>query len=474
MPDNKFVIVKIQSGYKNLTVKMERGTSFDNRGDIFTAEKDGQTIKMHSYQFDFFCAVANNCNENGNDEIILSKKDIDIAIQKYSKGTLSKDLSEFLEGTYKIQNPKVVKEKNKISAYVTNGKPATSSQLSISYKNTDSNERVNKPDSLASDKNPVIIPKVFSNPNIIMQKPFKYTLKKHDTLASIAKQYEVDTYQIIAANPHLKEGVDYKVIYRKGNIANIETYIKEGTSITIPARYSVKEGSIRNFNDLCKITGLSEGYIKDLLTVIEVSPKHPGKPDLTTYDDGYGTPTIGYGHTGKVDGKELSLRKRVTITETKALQLLAEDLIKHEAMVIAYMGKENYEKLPISVRSAVLDIAYNKGIWDGFLNPNHNSCTSKIIKNIQEGDIASVLSNTRRMNTPNRGLRRRNIYRFVSGLSDLTPSKRDEAMKQMNGYYKTVLNSLNGAEYRYLKQAWENAKLGKVTGYKIHTTQKDR
>lgn len=474
MQDNKFVIVKIESGHKTLTVKMERGISFDNKGDVFIAETDGQTIKMHNYQFDAFCAVANNLNEKNSDEIILSKKDIDIAIQKYYQGTLSKDLGEFLEGVYKIQNPKADRDKNKISAYVTNGRASTSSQLSFSYKNTSSEENVNKPDSLSSGKTPVIIPKAFSNPNIIMQKPFKYTFKNKDTLVSIAKQYDVDTYQIIAANPQLREGVDYKVIYRKGNIASIETYIKDGTSITIPARYSVKEGSVRNFNDLSKVTGLSDGYIKDLLTVIEVSPKHPGKPDLTTYNDGYGMPTIGYGHTGKVDGKELSLRNRITITESKALQLLAEDLIKHEAMVIAYMGKENYEKLPVSVRSTILDIAYNKGIWDGFLNPNHNSCTSKIVKNIQDGDYASVLSNTRRMNTPNRGLKRRNIYRFISGLSDLTPSKRDEAMRQMNGYYKTVLNSLSGAEYTYLKQAWENAKLGKVSGYRIHTTQTDR
>ena len=314
----------------------------------------------------------------------------------------------------------------------------------------------------------------FNNPNIIVHKPFKYTVKKGETLVSLAKEYELDTYQIVAANPQLRQGKDYKVEYRKNNLAMIDSYLKEGAEITIPARYSVKEGSVKNFNDLCKLTGLSEGYIKDLLTVIEVSSKHPGKPDLKTYNDGYGMPTIGFGHTGKVDSIELSLRKPIIITETKALQLLAEDILKHDAMVMAYLGKENYEKLPPSVRSTIVDIAYNKGIWDGFLNPHHNSCTSKIIKNIKNGDYALALSNTRRMNTPNRGLKRRNIYRFISGLADLTPSKREQAMKHMNGYYTSVLKSLKGAEYKYLSQAWENAKLGKVTGYRIHLSQKDR
>ena len=78
------------------------------------------------------------------------------------------------------------------------------------------------------------------------------------------------------------------------------------------------------------------------------------------------------------------------------------------------------------------------------------------------------------MNTPNRGLRRRNVYRFITGLTDLTPSKRDDAMKKMNGYYHTVLKSLKGVEYSYLKQAWENAKAGKTTGYRIQIAQKGR
>ena len=299
-------------------------------------------------------------------------------------------------------------------------------------------------------------------------------MKKHDTLVSIAKEFELDTYQIVAANPQLKQGVDYKVNYRKNNIATIDTYIKEGATITIPARYSVKAGSVRNLNDLCKITGLSEGYIKDLLTVIEVKPTHPGKPDLTTYNDGYGTPTIGYGHTGRFNGKDLSLKKKVTITEAQALELLAEDLIKHEAMVIAYLGKENYEKAPASVRSAIVDIAYNKGIWDGFKNPYHNSATSKIKSDLESRNYASALCDTRRMNTPNRGLKRRNLYRFISGLTDLSPAKREAAMKEMNGYYRSVLNTLKGAEYTYLKNAWENAKAGKTTGYRIQLAQKDR
>ena len=470
MADNIFVTVNVQLGRKIQTVKMEKGTSFENKGGVFIADKSGGTIKMNNYQMQIFKAVANNYKEGSGDEIVLSKKDIEIAMQKYEKGNLGKDLEEFLGGIYKVQNPKAFKDENKISAYITNGKKTTSAVLSFQYIN---DKQVVKSDSINNNES-VTRSELFNNSNVIVQKPFQYTLQKGDNIVSIAKEYEIDTYQIIAANPQLKEGVDYKVLYRKNNTANISSFIKEGTVITIPARYSVKEGSVKNFKDLCKITGLSEGYIEDLLAIIEVSPKHPGNPDLLTYNDGYGIPTIGYGHTGIVDGKPLSLKHKIAITRKKALQLLAEDLIKHEAMLVAYLGRENYDKAPVSVKSAILDVAYNKGIWDGFLNQYHNQSTRNIKQNLQKGDCVSALCNTKRMNTPNRGLKRRNIYRFISGLTDLTPSKREQAMKEMSEYYNSVLKTLKGAEYTYLKRAWENAKAGKTTGYKIQVTQRDR
>ena len=470
MSDDIYITVNIQYGRKFQTVKMEKGTSFENKSCVFTALKDGETIKLNNYQMQVFQAVANNFKENNTDEIILSKKDIDIAIKKYSKGELGEDLSQFLNSSYKVQNPKAFRDENKISAYITNGKASTSAVLCFKYNNTAEEIKSEK----TNNQSTSVSAEIFKNNNIIMQKPIKYTFKEGDNIPSVARNFEVDTYQIIAANPQLKEGVDYKVNYVKSKPATIDTYIKPGTTITIPARYSVREGAIKNFTDLCNLTGLSRGYIEDLLTIVEVSPKHPGKPDLKTYNDGYGMPTIGYGHTGKVDGKVLSLKKRITITETKALQILAEDLIKHEAMVIAYLGKENYEKAPASVKAAILDVAYNKGIWDGFLNPYHNSSTSKIKTDLQERHYASALCHTPRMNTPNRGLKRRNLYRFISGLSDLTPAKRESAMREMNGYYNTVLKSLKGAEKTYMQRAWENAKLGKTTGYRIHTTQTDR
>ena len=480
MSESDFITVKIQIGKRIQNAKMEKGTVFENKSCIFTAGENNEVLNMTNYQMQVFQAVANNVKEEGEKGIVLSKRDIDIAIKLYGKGMLGNDMSAFLTSGYSVQNPKAFKDENKISAYITNGNKNTSAVICFKYigENIDKVQKQEKKDSLnriaqQSSKASSSLGKTFTNPNIIKHNSIEHVVSKGETLIDIGKKYEVDTYQLIAANPQLKKGSDYNVTFRKNNIALVSSNLSAGQKIIIPPRYSVKEGSVKNFNDLCKITGLSECYIKDLLTIIEVSPKHPGKPDLTTYNDGYGTPTIGYGHTGKVDGKQLSLNKKIKITETKALQLLAEDLIKHEAMVIAYLGEKNYDKAPVSVKAAIVDVAYNKGIWDGFLNPYHNSATSKIKQNLEKGNFVSALCNTRRMETPNRGLKRRNIYRFISGLTDLTPAKREAAMKEMQPYYNFVLKGLKGAEYKYLQNAWSNAKLGKTTGYRIQCTQKD-
>ena len=76
---------------------MEKGTSFKNNSGIFTAAENDKILKVTNYQLQLIKAVANNYSEDGNeDAIILSKKDIDIAIKKYKAGGLKNDLGEFL------------------------------------------------------------------------------------------------------------------------------------------------------------------------------------------------------------------------------------------------------------------------------------------------------------------------------------------------------------------------------------------
>ncbi|MCD7822050.1 MAG: glycoside hydrolase family protein [Clostridiales bacterium] len=80
---------------------------------------------------------------------------------------------------------------------------------------------------------------------------------------------------------------------------------------------------------------------------------------LTAYQDSVGVWTIGYGHTGKVDGK--SVCKGMTITRSKANSLLESDVDKFWG----YANNTSYVPLAKSMnenqRSALTSFAFNCG-----------------------------------------------------------------------------------------------------------------
>ncbi|MCD8147795.1 MAG: lysozyme, partial [Clostridiales bacterium] len=80
---------------------------------------------------------------------------------------------------------------------------------------------------------------------------------------------------------------------------------------------------------------------------------------LTAYQDSTGVWTIGYSHTGKVDGK--SVAKGMTITQSKANSLLEDDVAKFWACA----NSSAYVPLTASMnenqRSALTSFAFNCG-----------------------------------------------------------------------------------------------------------------
>lgn len=66
--------------------------------------------------------------------------------------------------------------------------------------------------------------------------------------------------------------------------------------------------------------------------------------------------TIGYGHTGKVNGK--SIKKGLKITRAEAEKLLIEDLAKFEKQVAKYDKKYNWTQ---SEFDALVSFAFNIG-----------------------------------------------------------------------------------------------------------------
>lgn len=77
---------------------------------------------------------------------------------------------------------------------------------------------------------------------------------------------------------------------------------------------------------------------------------------LTAYKDATGTLTIGWGHTGAVDGNPIV--SGMTITQIKADSLFDSDLVRFENIVNAYNSKYNFTSNEFS---ALVSFAYNVG-----------------------------------------------------------------------------------------------------------------
>lgn len=80
---------------------------------------------------------------------------------------------------------------------------------------------------------------------------------------------------------------------------------------------------------------------------------------LTAYKDSVGVWTIGYGHTGKVDGK--SVCKGMTITQSKANSLLESDVAKFWACANNTSYVPLVKSMNENQRSALTSFAFNCG-----------------------------------------------------------------------------------------------------------------
>lgn len=138
-----FVNVNVKVAGKTKTLKMEKGTSFENNGGIYAVRDDGvllfskdnaktwqkaSEIKMTAYQNAVFEAFANNDGQDG-----LSKKDILLASQMAKKGTLAADASENLPDGYKIDSAKYFGAGVGAQVHVKHDKNK-SSQVTLNFK----------------------------------------------------------------------------------------------------------------------------------------------------------------------------------------------------------------------------------------------------------------------------------------------------------------------------------------------------
>lgn len=170
-----------------------------------------------------------------------------------------------------------------------------------------------------------------------------YKLKDGDTPIKLARKFDVEERNILLVNGLTKEKAESLQI---GDILKIP-----------PSRHAK---NINNINDAAKAMGVSPDFIKRFKS-IEDGIKNNGKPygdnefHNTPYIDDEGNETIGIGHVLKKGEKKHLSNKEV-------LELFVNDMLKMEENLWSVMGsKKNYDRLPQSIKEALLDMTFNKG-----------------------------------------------------------------------------------------------------------------
>ncbi len=165
-----------------------------------------------------------------------------------------------------------------------------------------------------------------------------YKVKKGDNISKIAQHFDVEVRSIMAANALDKDSAGK---------------IRPGQTLKIPPTHTVK--NVKNLNDVAKSMGVSLDFIKKLKKLEDNGELGENEFHLTPYKDKAGVLTIGIGHVLKPSDPK-------TLTKSQVAELCANDLLKmEENLCVLLGGKKNYDKLPQSMKEALLDMTFNKG-----------------------------------------------------------------------------------------------------------------
>lgn len=172
--------------------------------------------------------------------------------------------------------------------------------------------------------------------SVVKNPPHK--VKSGESIDVIAGKYGVETRSLLALNSLTPETAKK---------------IKPGQSLKIPQSRKIK--NVKNLNDIAKSMGVSLDFIKKLKRVEDGSEFTENKFHNTPYKDKNGVLTIGIGHVVKKGEPQ-------KLTNAQVCELCAKDLLKMEENLSTLLGgQKNYDKLPQSLKEALLDMTFNKG-----------------------------------------------------------------------------------------------------------------
>ena len=175
----------------------------------------------------------------------------------------------------------------------------------------------------------------------------------------------------------------------------------------------------KEIKDIAKRTGLSENYIKFL-----ISQENYRKVAKKTSD---GRITVGIGHTDNADSNN-KIKEGQKITEAQALRFLEQDLKDKINNAKRYFS--SFDTLPQSIKDGLVDISFNRG--------NNAMSSDEIYRslraNINAGNWAAVTVRMRQEYKPETqtetaaAIMKRNVYRFLVTIKNLSNEDKKKAM----------------------------------------------
>ena len=208
-----------------------------------------------------------------------------------------------------------------------------------------------------------------------------YVVKKGDTPDKIAQNHNVSTMRLLAEN----------------NLTT-KSIIQPNDELWIPESYTVK--NIENLDDIAKLVKLDKQYLEDLCKFETFSNK--------IYYDANGNATIGVGHLVKPE--ELNKYQGKTLTDKEVYELLAQDMFERDLDFETILEGDAYYKMPIALKSQVLDLIFNKGL--GAVTSNE-----KLINALNNGDYVTAVANLNQDYSIVTNAKGEKVKKHLSGLS---------------------------------------------------------
>lgn len=163
-----------------------------------------------------------------------------------------------------------------------------------------------------------------------------HKVAKGDNLEKIAKKYNVSIYALMMEN----------------NL-NEKSTLRIGQELKIPPTHNLQK--IKNVGDIANALGVNKDFILKLKRNEDSENLPDNKFHNTPYIDSNGVKTIGIGHAIKTGEKQ-------QLGDSEVCQLAAKDLLNAEDALKYKLGASVYNKLPVNLKEALLDMVFNKGI----------------------------------------------------------------------------------------------------------------